>query len=693
MNVLERARAGFEARAAAWLMKRFAAMPAIVQQYGGQDVAPDENFDDYGQVYGRHPWVYSAIYRLMTAGTSVPWALYRRDPKTGEREKVTDHWIANLIRRPNPRRSWSDIIEATIGFMELSGNGYLAFDREESITPNEIWVLHPARVTLIPDPDIEVGGFIYTVQGNKVLFGPEDVAHVKYWNPSHDLHGQGSLTAARSPLINDLAASQYNNRFFKNGARPGGLLSTKEELSDPEIKRMREAWNKQNLGPEQWHGVNVMWGDVKYTDVGVAPKDADFIDGRKLNREEILATHNVPPAEVGVFEYANYANVKEQRRILWEGMIPRLNKIRDSINIQFVWRFDPNLEIDYDTSNIDVLQEDKTARTERQIKGIQWGTLSPNEARAQNGLDPRPGGDVWGSPMGWVPTGGDVPEPDDPPADDPDKGVAPGFLDRKSDPPSYHDVNRVLRELDAEEAWKLYKATKGVRGGSAAAGADGVMDLVSVVNPDASYVFMADPVAMERLAAEGLTKSRIITGTLRGRIAGALEASIQEGASVTELIGVVNDYTADMVKRKGWAMTVARTESRGSMNFGAKSAMVDVGIQKKIWGSSRSATTRETHLADDDYSHDNPVPMNDPFPNTGLDAPGIGGDAAEVCNCACDLIPAIEGLEGKALRKYTKAWSKAAGIKNEALSRPWIRPLNKYLKEYAGRVASALRDA
>jgi phage portal protein BeeE len=122
---------------------------------------------------------------------------------------------------------------------------------------------------------------------------------------------------------------------------------------------------------------------MEYKLIGINQKDADFIAQQKNYREKILAIFRVPPVMVNIYEYANYANSEQQRKIFWADVeSKKLNKIASYINeflIRPVWGED--IWVEYNYSGVEALNEEESARVDRIIKLVNMGLKTPNEAR------------------------------------------------------------------------------------------------------------------------------------------------------------------------------------------------------------------------------------------------------------------------------------------------------------------------
>lgn len=382
-----------------------------------QSGAPQpELLGDAPRIYSQHAWVYACVRAIAQAAASVPWRLWRTSD-SGAREPADAHEpLARLLRRVNPRHSFPELIEATLVSLELTGNAYWALERDGRGAVAEIWPMRPDRVKIIPGRHF-VEGYIYEANAAKVAFGPHEVVHFRYFSPADDFYGLSPLAAAADSIATDLFAVAYNQGFFRRGARPEGIITSQVELSEDELKRLRAQFEELYAGVEKAHRVMILGADLEWKTLGLPPADAQFLDQRRLSREEICAVFGVPPAVVGIYEYANYANAQLQRKLFWgETILPKLRRIAGTINEQLTPHFSPALEFEFETSAVPALQEDSQERAQVAATVVQRGIMTINEVRERlYGLPPVSWGDTWWAPGSLIradaPEAGQAPPP------------------------------------------------------------------------------------------------------------------------------------------------------------------------------------------------------------------------------------------------------------------------------------------
>lgn len=238
------------------------------------------------RVYQQSPWVYVAVNRIAEAAALVPLRVFRLE---GERRvEVIRHPLETLLDSPNPYLSRFELMEQTVGMLELCGNAYWFLAGDGKGTPVEIWTLAPDRITIVPDPNRYVRGYLYEIDGQRIPLEPEEVIHFKRWHPANDYYGLSALEAARLAVTSDRAMAQWNHNTFgmENGV-PAGIVKIKEFVSEADIERIKREWRSSYGGPQRrtafLRGDNIEWQNI-----GLSHHELDFLKGREAHRDEIL---------------------------------------------------------------------------------------------------------------------------------------------------------------------------------------------------------------------------------------------------------------------------------------------------------------------------------------------------------------------------------------------------------------------
>ncbi len=362
-----------------------------------------ENYEDYAIAYSQVVWVYACVSTISTAIAGTPLKVYRRTANSVE--EISDSRLARLLSDVNPHISAYDLWEATASYLELSGNCYWEIERDDGGEPTAIYPMRPDHVKVVPDRSEFVKGYIYEVNGRSVSLGADEVVHFKYFNPASEYYGLGPIAAIRNAIIVDQYSVAYNKSFFKTGAHPGGVLETESSLGEEAFGRLRKQWEEGHKGTSRSHRVAVLEEGLKYKPIGLSPRDMEFLKQRKFCREEICAVFKVPPALVGIFEYANYANAEHQNRAFWQKtIIPKLRKLEEKINTSLLpmlvgadSRPDSGARwfARFDVSAIDALKENEDIKSQVQERLVRAGIMTINEVRRLENMPPVAWGDNW----------------------------------------------------------------------------------------------------------------------------------------------------------------------------------------------------------------------------------------------------------------------------------------------------------
>lgn len=327
--------------------------------HGQMGLPIPEDFDAYNFSYSRHVWVYACAYEIASNIASVPIMAWKKN-KDGEWEKDESNPFLKVLEQPNPYFTSVELKHFLGLSLALTGNAYWALERLGTNDIQEIWPLPANNVKAVTSREKFIDHYIYEVGGEKIRFELNEIIQFKDPSPTSFHYGQGSLSAAVNTVTTDVYTQVWNKNFFKNSARPDTVLETDTVLSDSVANRVKASWRKLYQGFEKRGETAVLEGGLKVHDLSSNRRDMEFTEGRKMAREEILAAFGVPPVLVGVFEYANYANSKEQIKIFWQNkLIPRLRLIEETLTMRVSQiRFDKRISYQHILENVEALRAD-----------------------------------------------------------------------------------------------------------------------------------------------------------------------------------------------------------------------------------------------------------------------------------------------------------------------------------------------
>jgi len=270
--------------------------------------------------------VFACIKEIAGAAAGVDWLLYERRPD-GSRKKIPAHPLLDLLARPNPLQGKFEFIESAIGYLYVSGNAYLEMVGPAGPTssahkppPKEMYALRPDRMQVVPHPVNLVGGYEYSVSGQKVHLARDRILHLKLFHPLNDWYGLSPIQVAALAIDKLNAGDKWNSALLQNSAVPSGALVSKERLTDEQFKRLKKEMRDQVQGIRNAREPLLLEQDLDWKELSVSPKDMDWIEGLKFSALQIAQIYNVPPELIGL-QPATYQNRKEGRKALYTEVI------------------------------------------------------------------------------------------------------------------------------------------------------------------------------------------------------------------------------------------------------------------------------------------------------------------------------------------------------------------------------------
>ena len=346
--------------------------------------------------------VYSCVRILAEAVAGLPLHLYKYTAEGGK-EKAIDHPLYRLLHdEPNPEMSSFVFRETLMTHLLLWGNAYAQVIRNGK---NEVVALYPLMPNKMSVDRDENGHLYYTYYRgpdeaikNKefaVTLQPSDVLHIPGLG-FDGLVGYSPIAMAKNAIGMAIACEEYGAKFFANGATPGGVLEHPGAIKDPQ--RVRESWQAAFGGSANSNKVAVLEEGMKYTPISISPEQAQFLETRKFQINEIARIFRVPPHMVGDLEKSSFSNIEQQSLefvkytldpwvIRWEQSIMRALLSNTEKKDYFV-KF--NLE--------GLLRGDYQSRMNGYAIGRQNGWMSANDIRELENLDRIPaeeGGDLY----------------------------------------------------------------------------------------------------------------------------------------------------------------------------------------------------------------------------------------------------------------------------------------------------------
>ena len=378
-------------------------------------------------------------------------------------EEVESHPLLDLLYQMNPAMTKHEMFTATQAFKDLDGNAFWYLAREGKNRDGaiqEIYPLRPDKVQLVPSGTnpLELEGYVFTQpDGQKIPFAPQEILHFKMFNPlgGHPFphRGMGIIEAAAWAIDTDNEARTWNYNFFKNSARPDGILTTAGDaaMAPEDYQRLQEEWQSKHGGSDNAHKVTILSGGMTWTEIARSQKDMDFVQQRTFSRDEILALFRTPKSIIGITDDVNRANADAAIYVFALRTIkPLMQQLIDTLNEFLVPEFGDDLELVFESP----VAEDRKASLDEYQQGLTSGYLSINEVREAEGLERVDGGDNLYMPLNMVAVANvnnDPLDPDDEVEDKSNKNTKKGSIVKSKKPSKKKGETKTEAQLAVEK--------------------------------------------------------------------------------------------------------------------------------------------------------------------------------------------------------------------------------------------------
>jgi len=337
--------------------------------------------------------VYACVRILAETIASLPLHVYKYT--AGGKEKAASHQLYYLLHdEPNPEMTSFVFRETLMSHLLLWGNAYAQIIRDGRGRVLALYPLLPDRMTVDRTTDGELF-YEYRKDAGYVILRPEDVLHIPGLG-FDGLVGYSPIAMAKNAIGMAIATEEYGAKFFANGASPGGVLEHPGVVKDP--ARIRESWNAVYQGSGNAHRVAVLEEGMKFQPIGIPPEQAQFLETRKFQINEIARIFRIPPHMIGDLEKSSFSNIEQQSLefvkytldpwvVRWEQAMQRA-LLSPSEKRDFFIKF-----------NVDgLLRGDYQSRMNGYAIGRQNGWMSANDIRELENLNRIPeelGGDLY----------------------------------------------------------------------------------------------------------------------------------------------------------------------------------------------------------------------------------------------------------------------------------------------------------
>lgn len=314
-------------------------------------------------------------------------------------ERVKPHPYVALLRRPNPYQTRLEFISYWLCSLLLTGNTYVLKNYDGRGTVTSMTVLDPNSVSPMVAPDgsvfyrLAAVDFLHLLGPNvsEVILPARFIIHDKYLCLNHPLIGCSPLQVAGAAAMAGYKIVTYNASFFSNQARPSGVLESPEEIDQAQadaLKAQCDTFTSTNSGK-----VAVLEHGIKYVPLSMKSTDAQMMETLKFSQEDVARAFGVPAWLIGAGTEPTAANAELRMRGYYSQCLQvRMESIELLLDEALGFLDKPTEGLEFDTETL--LRMDSATRIKTWGEAIARAIMTPNEARAKEGLKPKPGGDA-----------------------------------------------------------------------------------------------------------------------------------------------------------------------------------------------------------------------------------------------------------------------------------------------------------
>lgn len=351
---------------------------------------------------GASATLFGIVNRTSTSVAKEDWHLHRRKAggvcdvdgceATGV-VHVEKHPALTVLERPNGFYTRQELFESGQQHIDLTGEGWLVVYRMGNV-PAELWVVRPDRMVVVMDRRDFLVGYIYIdPDGREIPLRRQDVLSMRMPHPKDPYRGMGPVQTVLSNVAAGEYSAEWNASFFRNGARPGGIVKLSRRMSDPEFDQLVERFNENHLGTANANRTAFLeegdWQDVKPMSI----RDMQFVETAELNRDTILLAFTASKFDLGVLEDVNRASATAAKASFAERLtVPRLDRWKGLLNNDFLPQF-PGYQYDLEFVYSNPVPADREAdRADKTAAATVYQTLTAS------GVDPDDAAEVAGLP-------------------------------------------------------------------------------------------------------------------------------------------------------------------------------------------------------------------------------------------------------------------------------------------------------
>ena len=298
--------------------------------------------------------------------------------------------ISRILSKPNSYQDWASFISYMTASLELKGNA-LALIRSKNAMPSALMPIPWDCCNVLVN---EAGEPVYDITDPDLKiydrFDAPDVIHFKINNRTR-YYGLSPIEVAANSIGLGLSAEHFGSSFFSQGGNIKGVLETEKNLSEENLKAIRKEWNDFYTGEANAHKTPLLEGGLKYRPIGISPNEAQFIETRVFEVQEVARFFGVPPSLIGENSRNTFSNGEQQNlQFLTYSIAPLCTIMEKEMEAKLLKDADRD-KVDIKFNLNSLMRGDMAARASFAQTMCSTGIYTRNEIRAMEGLQPLQG--------------------------------------------------------------------------------------------------------------------------------------------------------------------------------------------------------------------------------------------------------------------------------------------------------------
>lgn len=361
----------------------------LVSAFGGRRSASGQSVTADSALTNTAVW--NAVRILSGAIAGLPLILYERRPDGGK-ERAVNHPLYSLLHdAPTDRLTSFEWREMLAGHLELRGNAYAYIEHDRRGVVTALLPLHPDRMSLLVAPDDTLWYKYQPRVGPQITFKEEEILHFRGFS-SDGYVGKGPIEVAREAIGVAMAAEEHTAKFYANDATPGGILKHKGKLTQEAYDRLKKSWDARFGGSGNAWKAAILEEGMEWTSMTMSRKDAQYIETRKFQIEEIARIFDIPPHMLKSMDRATFTNIEHQgiEFVIW-ALRGRLVRIEQRLNKSLLLESEQKRYF-FEFLVDGLLRGDMKTRYEAYNLGRNGGWFSVDDIREIENMNPLPNG-------------------------------------------------------------------------------------------------------------------------------------------------------------------------------------------------------------------------------------------------------------------------------------------------------------